>query len=221
MKQAAYWGTPLSRMGLWGLATGIPGGLFTYLQTGKPDPEDEDAEPMSQKERLRRALLGMGLWGAVGVGAGLTGGIMRHRTTVPPGGKAEAPFWKSLTTTDQQMEAASPTMRHNLHKAGGFIETDAFNRVLFRDAQTGVLQPDNAFALAGTLDATSQRNRSGFVTPGQVTKTLVNAGIGWATGAVIGKTLGAVCGLSSETQQTLRNTGMWSGVLNTLGNNIR
>ena len=75
--------------------------------------------------------------------------------------------------------------------------------------------------IPNALYATQNRVGSGIVSPAQVTNTLVNAGIGYATGSVIGKTIGALCGISPQTYQTLQRTGMYAGMINTMNNAIQ
>ena len=75
--------------------------------------------------------------------------------------------------------------------------------------------------IPNALYATQNRVGSGLVSPAQVTNTLVNAGIGHATGSVIGKTLGALCGISPQTYNTLQRTGMYAGMINTMNNAIQ
>ena len=75
--------------------------------------------------------------------------------------------------------------------------------------------------IPNALYATQNRVGTGLVSPAQVTNTLVNAGIGYATGSVIGKTLGALCGISPQTYNTLQRTGMYAGMINTLNNAIQ
>lgn len=101
------------------------------------------------------------------------------------------------------------------------VNVDAFNRITWDAAVDGTVSNNNALLTSGILDTTSAREKSNFVSPFGIAKTLVNAGIGYATGAVIGKTLGAMGMVSKDTQNKLREMGTWGGLLQGVGNTIR
>lgn len=96
------------------------------------------------------------------------------------------------------------------------IHVDNFNRVVWDDTKNGFTQPENALLVTSALNASRPCGTS-LVTPGAVIGTLVNAGVGFATAGVIGKTLGAMGMLSQPAQQKLREIGTWGGMINGIG----
>ena len=99
------------------------------------------------------------------------------------------------------------------------IHVDNFNRVVWDDAANGAVTPDNALLVTSTLNA-SRPTGTSMITPGAVVGTLINAGVGYATAGAVGKALGAMNLISPAGQETLRNIGMWGGMINGIGNAI-
>lgn len=99
---------------------------------------------------------------------------------------------------------------------GHLINVDSFNRVVWDDTKNGFTQPENALLVTSAVSA-ARPCGSALVTPGAVIGTLVNAGIGYATAGVIGKTLGAMGALSPPAQQKLMELGTWGGMINGIG----
>lgn len=97
------------------------------------------------------------------------------------------------------------------------IPVSAFNQSIFN---TPGMNQNAITNIPNTLNATQTITNAPWVSPAQVAGTLVNAGIGAATGAVIGKTIGALCGISPQTYNTIKNMGMYAGMMNTMGNAI-
>lgn len=113
------------------------------------------------------------------------------------------------------------TRKYASYKQASFIDANQFSNTLWNDVNHGLVSPQNGVVLDSVVGSTAIKNNSSYVTPGQVTNTLINAGIGRATGAIIGGTLGALFDISEDSQKELRNIGMWGGILNGLGNEIR
>lgn len=101
------------------------------------------------------------------------------------------------------------------------VKVDAFNRLTWDATKDGTLDHRNAMLTSGVLNATKERTGSGLVSPFNIAGTLVNAGIGYVTAGVIGKTLGAMGMMSNSGQQKLREMGAWGGLLQGVGNCIR
>ena len=98
------------------------------------------------------------------------------------------------------------------------IPVNLFNQTTWLDASRGRTPLEAAGFVTNTLNQTSNRVGSSFVTPGQVINTMVNAGIGYGTAWLAGKTLGALAGVSPATQQKLCEIGAWGGVLGGIAN---
>ena len=238
-KYASFLDTP-AKLTLAGVLLGGAGGAGVSLL------RSNGRRRKSLQERLRHALA----YGAVGAGIGAlpgaTAGVARSYQTRPylPGGyrasQPEVNTWDALFMTERQLERASPTyrMRSEINKIqdsafkkrasmfgelepdGSLIQVDTFNRTIWDDTKNGWIEPDNAMLVSTALDVSRPAN-SPFTTPGQVATTLVNAGIGYVTAGVIGKTLGALGALSPAGEAKLRDIGMWGGMINSVGNAIR
>ena len=100
------------------------------------------------------------------------------------------------------------------------INVNAFNQEIWADASRGRTPTEAAGIVSNTLNNTKKRFGSNFVSPGQVIDTMVNAGIGYGTAWLAGKTLGAMAGLSDEAQEKLQQIGTWGGIMQGIGNSI-
>ena len=98
------------------------------------------------------------------------------------------------------------------------INVNDFNQEIWADASRGQTPIQSAGFVSNTLNQTANRVGSGLVTPGQVINTMINAGIGYGTAWLAGKTLGALAGVSPETQHKLQEIGTWGGILGGIGN---
>lgn len=116
---------------------------------------------------------------------------------------------------------SSVKLAHLYKKALGWndpnIPVNAFNQSIYN---TPGMNQNAMTNIPNALNATQTITNAPWVSPAQVAGTLVNAGIGAATGAVIGKTIGALCGISPQTYNTIKNMGMYAGMMNTMGNAI-
>lgn len=88
------------------------------------------------------------------------------------------------------------------NRFGQLVMADADTPLPIRSATTGLLA---AAAQAG--------GGSAWVSPRDVARVAVGMGSGYASGLVVGKTLGALAGLTPAAQDTLRQAGTWAGVL--------
>lgn len=100
------------------------------------------------------------------------------------------------------------------------INVNDFNQQIWADASRGQTPTQSAGFVSNTLNQTSNSVGSNLVTPGQVINTMLNAGIGYGTAWLAGKTLGALAGVSPETQEKLQEIGAWGGMMRGIGNAI-
>jgi hypothetical protein len=81
-------------------------------------------------------------------------------------------------------------------------------------------KPGTAAMTMGALHAAQQmpggHDQPGWVTPKQMAGLAVNMGAGYLSGALVGSALGLLTGMPSTTQQTLKNTGMYLGIVNSV-----
>lgn len=98
------------------------------------------------------------------------------------------------------------------------INVPAFTAQVWHDPniQRQIDLPTRA-AATGLLRGASQMNGgSPWVTPMDVGRMTAAMGSGYVSGAIIGKTLGALAGMPEETQDKLKNVGLWAGIVKTV-----
>ena len=100
------------------------------------------------------------------------------------------------------------------------INVNAFNQEIWADASRGRTPTEAAGIVSDKKKKKKRRVGSNFVSPGQIIDTMVNAGIGYGTAWLAGKTLGAMAGLSDEAQEKLQQIGTWGGIMQGIGNSI-
>lgn len=92
------------------------------------------------------------------------------------------------------------------------IPVDAFNQAVWADP--GIPEAVRA-ATTGLVGAAAlSRDHSPIVSPWDVARIAVGMGSGYASGLLVGKVLGALANVSPQTQEKLRQTGMWAGAIN-------
>lgn len=110
------------------------------------------------------------------------------------------------------------------------IPVDAFNRVVWNDVwganpfgsrqaygtneqQLGT-NPQIAAAVSGLVAGAGSMRGSSKVSPIDVAEAAgTAAGTGWLGGLVLGRTVGALAGMSPESQKRLQDVGLWGGLL--------
>jgi len=93
------------------------------------------------------------------------------------------------------------------------IPVDQFNNMIFADQHTP--QPVQA-AAAGLTTGAALATGSPLVSPFDVGRIAVGMGSGYLSGMLVGKTLGALAGVSPDVQKKLQQTGVWAGMLKTI-----
>jgi hypothetical protein len=206
--------------GLLGAGLGYGGGWLTEKLMGPK---------VLEPGKLRRiaALLG-GLGGTIpGVALGAVGMHMNSEDGTNPWAawiqpnKLFASTGPKLGAFEKHLEeefgqiAVNPDFAKSAEDAGGLyalnIPVDAFNRVLWTDPNTSL--PVRASATGLVESASQSRGGADFVSPFDVARIAVGMGSGLVSGMLVGKVLGALAGLTPEAQNTLKQTGMWAGVL--------
>jgi len=96
------------------------------------------------------------------------------------------------------------------------VDVDALGNVLW---EVGA-KPQEAAMTMGALHAAQQMpggtSEPGWVTPKQMAHLAANMGAGYVSGALVGSALGLLTGMPRSTQQTLKNTGMYMGIVNSV-----
>jgi hypothetical protein len=101
---------------------------------------------------------------------------------------------------------------------GAPFDPEEFNEMLWQDTRITNRLPNNYQAAASGLvtGAANLPNKSGpssFVTPMDMARMTAGMGTGYMSGLFVGKVLGGLMGLPESTQETLKNTGMYAGLL--------
>ena len=91
------------------------------------------------------------------------------------------------------------------------IPVDQFNRTVWSDPLTPI--PVRA-ATTGLLESANQlAGSTNLISPFDIARIAVGAGTGLISATVVGKTLGALAGLTPSAQKGLQRAGLWAGVL--------
>lgn len=188
-----------------------------------------------RRNRLRRTMAGLGA--AVGASPGLLWSYVNTRegkplwsswphdpqATRPTDAALDVPF-REIQKNMEQPKAAQASDASFPTGAGGVapIPVDAFNRVIWGDPRVATRLDSPTQAAASSIVTTASRfgqpgfQSSPFVTPGQIGALAVGMGSGYISGALVGKALGALMGMPESTQERLKTTGMWAGVIKNL-----
>ena len=100
------------------------------------------------------------------------------------------------------------------------IPVDEFNRVIWNDPRVAnPLTPATRAAATGLVTGAANlpgKRDARFVTPLDVGRMAAGMGSGYVSGALVGKALGVMMGMPDSTQEHLKNTGMWAGLVSNL-----
>lgn len=190
--------------------------------------------------RLRKnlAMLGAGAGAAIPAGRGLWnvthGRSFNDMTMYQPGYSAEnARRAMDIVENnklpemrrDAGVDAASGAITSATKSAedttglyGAPFDPEEFNEMLWQDTRIANRLPNNYQAAVSGLvtGAANLPNKSGpssFVTPMDMARMTAGMGTGYMSGLFVGKVLGGLLGLPESTQETLKNTGMYAGLL--------
>lgn len=155
-----------------------------------------------EKGKLRKMLALAG--GGLGAAPGLWGwGVSaREQPDVSTMGALVSnwPYVDDAMRKGSALVDASPSIPRN--RFGQLVMADQDTPLPIRSAVTGLLAA-----------ASQVGGGSAWVSPSDVARVAVGMGSGYASGLIVGKTLGALAGLSADAQASLRRAGTWAGVL--------
>jgi hypothetical protein len=101
--------------------------------------------------------------------------------------------------------------------AGPIIPVNAFNSTINSDPRVrNRLDPAMRAAATGLITSSAHlpgKRSTRFVTPMDVGRMAAGMGSGYLSGALVGKALGVMMGMPESTQNRLKNTGMFAGVV--------
>lgn len=189
----AYWGGPRPVTNtLIGAALGAGLGFAGGAVADALAPDDV-LEPSALKKRF--ALLGAALGGA----PGLIQAYQNLRANKTP-----------FDTVDHIAEDLKFREKQSVDLFSPLIPANRFAAQLMADDFTPAHLKSTA---AGMIQAASASTGSSWVSPWDVARIAFATGAGAASGILVGKTLGALAGLSPQAQKSLQTTGWWSGLI--------
>ncbi len=195
--------TPLAAM----LTTGLVGGGLGY---GLGWTAEQMLPQNFQRGKLRKTL-GM-IGGIAGAGLGSVPGLANLGAGKPflsPNSPLTSP---ANATPDMGLKSADDDFGSSADNPSLAVNIDAMGRTLWSASATP--------QLIGTTDAilrTAERMpggaEQGWVTPTQMGNLAAHMGAGYASGAMVGAALGVLTGMPQETQNTLKRTGAYAGLV--------
>ena len=216
------WPSPASAM----LASGLLGAGAGYGIGALGEhflPDDWDKQKMKRNMALLGALAGAApgaLWGGVNIANGK--GLLSHwplESQLPDAETQALPFDKQSYFGYDGDENDTPSM---LSPFQGVrqpeINVHEFNQTIWHDPVVSVQLTPQVQALAtGLITGASHLAGEGtpatLISPWDVAKMTAGMGTGYASGALVGKALGALMGMPADTQEKLKQTGMWAGAV--------
>jgi hypothetical protein len=107
--------------------------------------------------------------------------------------------------------------RRRLLRSNPVIPVHEFNNVINRDPRVrNRLDPAMRAAATGLITSSAHlpgKRSTRFVTPMDVGRMAAGMGSGYISGALVGKALGVMMGMPKDTQNKLKNTGMFAGIV--------
>lgn len=100
------------------------------------------------------------------------------------------------------------------------IDVNEFNQIVWKDPRVSrVLPAPTQAAATGLITGAANlpgKATSRWVTPFDVARMAAGMGVGHVSGALVGKGLGLLMGMPEETQERMKSTGMWAGLVSQL-----
>ncbi len=188
--------------GLLGAGLGYGGGYLAEMVL----PEEWE------KNRLRHTMALLG--GAAGAAPGALWMASRHQ-------QGRSPFTTDPSPAAGSLEDLSQLTKSAFDSGTGYnaewpsIDVPQFHAAIWNDERVSRrLSPATRAAATGLVQgASAMRGGTRFVTPMDMARLTAGMGTGYLSGALIGKALGALTGMPAKTQNRLRNTGVWAGII--------
>jgi hypothetical protein len=171
-----------------------------------------------KKERTRRT-------GAIlGALAGISPGLIQGGMSAGVGGS----FWQPEIFQDRkQAEDARDSIRESFIKTSryGFgyspVSVQQFNDTVWNDPRVAdrlslPMQAAASGLVMGAARLPGKRQGTKLITPMDMGRMAAGMGSGYLSGALVGKGLGLLFGMPESTQERLKETGMFAGVISNL-----
>lgn len=107
--------------------------------------------------------------------------------------------------------AVSPALRSAILYQTPFIPAQPLTRAIWQDPYTPI--PIQAAATGLLQGARITSGEGGYVSPADIARLAAHMGAGAISASVVGRTLGALAGLTPEAQSQLQRAGIWAGAL--------
>lgn len=128
---------------------------------------------------------------------------------------------RTFEVTPDKLDMASKSAETS---AGMFnsepIDVNEFNQIVWKDPRVSrSLSPQMQAAATGLVTGAANlpgKVNSRWVTPMDIGRMAAGMGVGYLSGSLVGAGLGALMGMPEETQDRLKSTGMWAGLLTEL-----
>jgi hypothetical protein len=190
------------------LGAGLGYGTGTLLENILPNKYIE-------KGKLRKTLGLAG--GGIGLAPGILWGAANYQNGQPLTGELVKDALDKLIPEEcrELNEMFKAALEETPATAGAFdiaINTNRFNDVLWSPTDP-YTPPALRAATSGLVEAAGEHRGSPWITPMDIAKIALGAGSGLTSGLFVGKTLGALAGLTPAAQETLQQIGVWTGVL--------
>ena len=185
--------------GLVGAGLGYAGGrLAEYLMPGTFTPG---------AAKTRAALLG----GLMGATPGALGMGLNHLEGKSVFDKAAS--WRKTCSLILQDLELPDVLKFAANIFRPVIDVAQFNNAIWQDP----FSPQSTQAVAsGLVYGAGVSKNSPIVSPMDVARMAVGMGTGYASATLVGKTFGALAGLSPDAQRALQTAGIWSGIVKTV-----
>ena len=99
------------------------------------------------------------------------------------------------------------------------VPVNEFNQIIWNDPRVSDrLSTGVQAAMSGLVTGAAYQDgrKSNLVTPLDMGRIAAGMGGGYISGAIVGKALGTLMGMPQETQDFLKNTGVYAGILTSL-----
>lgn len=192
-----------------------------------------------KRGRLRKTLAALGgvagtapgaIWGAGNMSADreFNDSSLFQQRYVPGDDLGENRYVPSKYLSDEPYDKLSEDIATTLEKVAnipytntgmGFdkVPVNEFNQIVWGDPRVySRLNPPVQAAATGLVTGAANlagRRGTTFVTPSDIGRLAAGMGSGYLSGMLVGKALGTLMGMPEETQDTLKNTGLWAGVV--------
>lgn len=190
------------------------------------------------KRKVRRNLMLAG--GLLGAAPGATFGVYNVLNKLPfnstkhmnagytyPKRPVPQPRRLDVSQWTDKLQQIMPEIKESYDKAalldgtglfgGPMIDVNELNQVIWKDPRVArPLSPVQQAAMTGLVSGAANlpgKTDTRFVTPMDIGRVTAGMGTGYLSGSLVGKALGIMLGMPAQTQDKMKQTGMWAGAI--------